>query len=671
MDEEATQEDQQPLVTSIKIEAEPPEESLVTSIVIEAQQITEEPAGTPEENQHPESERSEMEEQHVKPLSLADIVQIVKSEEDEPPEEPSIVNVIHTSKAEEQETEPSENVTVIRVSYEEESQPAVERTESSEKEQDEASIVEIGVAVQSVLPGIIDQMVNIENLLADEADASGEAAQTQEEERMKEREDALGSLMEPRETVAPTLGENTTGPPSDSLLNAERSLEHQLEELSTQWQEIQELLGQRGGDATAEASTQSSSVRYLATVTQVTVNETTEERVVKLNDNLAALQTAVRRREVVVIQRIVITIVRTVSEWLETIEYRICTVKQTNNIERRTELIQSLNEEVRIIEETLETLEEVTETAVEIVNEDTRLLIRKCVKSLKEQVKSISEVTKRSEDEIEGVKRQWSDYLDKINAEEALVADLILHFTDLQEADELPSEDRLVQLEHVETALEDHRQRVSDLLLSGRCLAKVSPFYEIPDSAFNLLNVVKSVQDALPDIRSRVLNRAALTAEYSQTLDEFAEIVRLSGTLTESKLVARTPEDASQELEKRQRFLFSLSHFLSLLDALEPHLDPGTRSLCQETHQSLVVKAREILEKSVGQQENAEMSLSLWEHLERQWAAEESWFHEMQLPELKDVSVEKFDQLIEAFQVIFSHCLSLISKSICLFSLKC
>ena len=247
-------------------------------------------------------------------------------------------------------------------------------SESSESSSDEEEqVIQLAEKVVDILPDIVDQLVKVEQSLV-------ESVVNQEEPKKMDREE---DAMEHRGSVAPTLGENSPGPPPPDG-DAERALLEQVvrlavstahpameaaveegeeqtaqqAELNIQWQEIQSLLADRLDQLRQDASssTHSSTVRYLATVTQVTVEESVEERIVKLQDNLAALRTAVQSREVVVIQRIVITIVRTVTEWLETIEYRVYTIKQTKSMERRTEQIQSLSEQVRVVEESLHTV---------------------------------------------------------------------------------------------------------------------------------------------------------------------------------------------------------------------------------------------------------------------------------------------------------------------------
>jgi nesprin-1 len=605
-------------------------------------------------------------------------------------------------------TETSTNVTVIRVGYEpsNESQqliespsiesviedieipiemPQVAETPSSEPTTDdktdtmdeeqfvsvdaEKTVLEMGEKIVEVLPGIVEQLSNIETLIEDNEKDVGavERSQSQEEESTKEKGDEWNMLTEHRQLVAPTLGENTTGPPIDDSQIMEKVArlvsdrvamsqeEAQQLELNTEWQEIQDLLVNRLSDQLrqgANSSTHTSSVRYLATVTQVTVDESVEERKVKLNDNLAALKTAVQRKEVVVIQRIVITIVRTVTEWLETIEYRVYTIKQTKSMERRTEQIQSLCEEVRVVEESLNTLEEITEMAVEVVNEETKVLLNKCVKSLKQQMQSVSEVTKRSEGEIEHIRRQWADYLDQISSEEDRIKDLMSQLKQLQSTETLPSQEKLVQLEDIETAVQERLEGVTQLLHSGHNLVKETPFYQMPESAYALMDTIKIIEEAVRDERNVVLHKAALTAEYRQTLQEFAEIVRLSEALSDSKLAARNPPEASQELEKRQRFLFCLSHFLQVLDTLEPHLDLDTRSLCQDLHAELVVHAGTILDRAVNRQEIVEMTLASWNHLELQWNQEDEWFRQLQIPDTSNVISEAFTELTESLKVL-------------------
>lgn len=131
--------------------------------------------------------------------------------------------------------------------------------------------------------------------------------------------------------------------------------------------------------------------------------------------------------------------------------------------------------------------------AVEVVNEETKLILHKCVESLQQQVASVREVTKRGEDEIEQISRQWEDYLSKIGGEETRVRDLALRLLQLQTAEEQSIEDKLLQLEDVETGIEERLQGVAELLQCGQELIKVAPFYRVPENAYALLDAIKSL----------------------------------------------------------------------------------------------------------------------------------------------------------------------------------
>ena len=217
-----------------------------------------------------------------------------------------------------------------------------------------------------------------------------------------------------------------------------------------------------------QPTTQTSSVRYLATTTQITVNESVEERVVQLRDNINTLKTAVMRKEVRVIQHVIITIVRTVTHWLETIEYRIYTIRQTDSVDRRIEEIHGLNEEIRIVEENLQTLKEVTEMAVEVVNEETKLLMHNVVHSLQHQAQSVREVTKRGESEIHHNRRKWDDYLREISKVDEQIRSLGGQLESLQKSDSaLSNQEKLEQLEDIETQMEERLNAVTELLHTG------------------------------------------------------------------------------------------------------------------------------------------------------------------------------------------------------------
>ena len=184
---------------------------------------------------------------------------------------------------------------------------------------------------------------------------------------------------------------------------------------------------------------------------------------------------------------------------------------------------------------------------------------------------------------------------------------------------------------------------------------KEIPFYNIPEDTYALLQTVKSIANSVRDERNQVLHKVVLATEYQQTLEEFAQIVQLSRALVDSKLTGRQPQEAQRELEKRQRFLFGFRHFLTVLENLEQHLDPISRSLHEELHRKLVLQAGGILEEAVQRQEKIETILDSWQSLDDKWLQEESWFQELRLrlPDASNVSADKFYELDVTFNVSF------------------
>ena len=189
---------------------------------------------------------------------------------------------------------------------------------------------------------------------------------------------------------------------------------------------------------------------------------------------------------------------------------------------------------------------------------------------------------------------------------------------------------------------------------AGNCLIKETP-YNIPDNTYALLDTIKSISNSVQDERNKVLHKMALTSEYQQTLEEFAEIVQLSQALVDSKLTAHHPHQAMRELEKRQRFLFGFRHFLTVLQNLKQYLDPIAKSLHEELHSELVSQAQTILQEAVQRQEKMETILDSWHDLDAKWLQEENWFQELQLriPDTSSISADKFYEMDVTFNVSF------------------
>ena len=601
---------------------------------------------------------------------------------DEPATDPVVETVKIQEGEDSEDKEPEAGTQVIEKPSAQSEETTTEQLRSEEQPVTEASarlasIVELGQHVLDTLPDLVGKLVSMEAHLPVKEQVcptqeAAHAAVTLVDEIDQGQGDesggqdvAVAQHMEHRECASPTLGENTPGPPVESEAAPERlaitatysrTSERTGEELEleTQWHQVQNLLASRLDQLeSARSSTQTSSVRYLATVTQVTVAESVEERIVKLQDDFSTLKTAIMRKEVVVIQRVIITIVRTVTEWLETIEYRVYTIKQTNSIDRKIEECKSLQEEVRVVEESLQTLEEVTELAVEVINEETKVMLHKCVRSLQHQVQVIGQVTKRSEEEIQQIKRKWDDYLNRISQEEDKIKQLVAQMDSLLNSDQEHAEHKLIWLEDIETCTQERLAAMSELMAVGSDLIKEIPFYDIPGHIYDLYDTIKGLEGSLQDERDKLLHRAALTAEYRQTLEEFADIVQLSHVLTESKMTGRNAQEAVQEMEKRQRFLFCLSHLLHVLETLEGNLDPFTRSQCQQLHTRLVAEASAILETAQQKQQHMDLALQLVCQLEEEWNVEEDFYEQLleQIPDLSSISADHFDPLTQSLQV--------------------
>jgi len=192
---------------------------------------------------------------------------------------------------------------------------------------------------------------------------------------------------------------------------------------------------------------------------------------------------------------------------------------------------------------------------------------------------------------------------------------------------------------------------------AGNGLVKEMPFCNIPEDTYALLDTIKSIGNSVRDERNKVLHKMTFATEYQQTLEEFSEIIQLSQALIDSKLIAHHPQEALRELEKRQRFLFSFRHFLTVIENLEEHLDPTVRSLHEELHCRLVSQARTILEEAVQRQEKTETILDSWQNLNDKWLQEENWFQELQLriPDASSISADKFYELDVTFNVSYLH----------------
>ncbi|EFX77887.1 hypothetical protein DAPPUDRAFT_105734 [Daphnia pulex] len=90
---------------------------------------------------------------------------------------------------------------------------------------------------------------------------------------------------------------------------------------------------------------------------------------------------------------------------------------------------------------------------------------------------------------------KWSTKKPKL-CEEDRIKDFMNQLKQLQSAETLTSQEKLVQLEDIETAVQERLEGVTQLLHSGHDLVKETPFYQMPESAYALLDTIKIIEEA-------------------------------------------------------------------------------------------------------------------------------------------------------------------------------
>ena len=203
-----------------------------------------------------------------------------------------------------------------------------------------------------------------------------------------------------------------------------------------------------------------------------------EEIKEQISGDLNRVRSAIKRKKVVVIQQTIITIVETVSNWLEKVEYKICTVKRVRSVNQRKEELKNIKEEIEVIEETVDDLVEVCEMSAQVMDDEANVTVTSCVMSLKEQVKVVKLFHQRSEDELGDSEERWEEYLEGVNTITRLIQDLRKKVEAL-ESDENVSEEKVEDLDDLQTLNKSHTNKVVCLLATGTGLTEQLPENEV------------------------------------------------------------------------------------------------------------------------------------------------------------------------------------------------
>lgn len=428
------------------------------------------------------------------------------------------------------------------------------------------------------------------------------------------------------------------------------------EATAIQWKKASNVLSGRLRDLqNARKTTHMSRGMYLLTVEEIVTEELVEQRSVHVQNNLSLLRSAVEKKDVVIIQKTIINTVETISVWLETIEYRIYLNRQKSNTAPTQEHMKeydTLKEEINSIEVSVAALEGILETASGVCSEDDKIHLRECLASLLEHVKAVDEIAQESEEKVAKDLVYWEEFLNGVNNISVMVEELKQQLEELIQSD-ISVQLKLQELEKIETINRCHMLKTTCLLKTARSLVRDFPGRDIPPETFTAHETTRIIEHSIALEHDRLLQLLSLADDYEQTLKEFSQIIDVADTLVDSPISVVSLEHLQEEMQKHRKFFVNLSHCRGILESLEGNLDPDTRALHSQLHQTLHCRATAILDKAASRAQQMALAASRWTVLEQGMKEERGWLQvaHQRVPDLQTVSSPEYDQYISLYQV--------------------
>lgn len=207
-------------------------------------------------------------------------------------------------------------------------------------------------------------------------------------------------------------------PSSNALLLAEAFEYQKPQDPIAQKTQAAKMISKRvKSSSSAKQTSHLSNVLHIATLNQVPLEVSPEERFVNIKTELAHLKTAVEGHDVIVVEQSLVTIVETISTWLETIEYRVFLERESPSgpSHRDESNFIELKDEVTQVEKSIKELDQIWKGVEGSYPEEERDRIRECVDALEYQVKAIEEVTSEGESFANAELARWDEFLNGVH----------------------------------------------------------------------------------------------------------------------------------------------------------------------------------------------------------------------------------------------------------------
>lgn len=212
---------------------------------------------------------------------------------------------------------------------------------------------------------------------------------------------------------------------------------------------------------------------------------------------------------------------------------------------------------------------------------------------------------------------------------------------------------KLQELDKLENTNRCHMWKTNDLLSAAQGLLRDYPGKIIPEETYAAHEITKVIEHGICVERERLLQLLALAEEYEQTLQEFAQIIKIAEDLLDSPISVMSLEHLQEEMQKNRKFFVNLNHCRTILESLEGNLDPETRAKHSVLHAELHGRATALLDQAASRAQQMALAASRWMLLEQGVKEERGWLQvaHQRVPDLQTVTSVDYDQYISLYQV--------------------
>lgn len=218
------------------------------------------------------------------------------------------------------------------------------------------------------------------------------------------------SGLEPKTTPGPSTS-------TSSRLPCETMTLHRSQPVIQKTQATRVMLDRLKNVQNAKVATYLSNILHIATLEDISMPNTVQERAMGVQKDLTQLKNAVEEQNIIVTEKTLITIVETISTWLETIEYRIFLGKESPagpTYESSRNFVE-LRDELNHLKGNINELGGIWKDMETKYPKDECQSIKECVDTLASQVEAIENVACSEEQYTASELTRWDEFLNGVN----------------------------------------------------------------------------------------------------------------------------------------------------------------------------------------------------------------------------------------------------------------